>query len=127
MLLKHVGLTCSSEENADKFYRDLLGLKKSDPKTLASDLSKAIFNIEVQLEIINYMDQNTHFEVFITSLNEINSAQIAHQCLEIEYLSGFIDKCHALGVAVNVIPKGEKTLTFVKDFDGNLFEIKEST
>jgi len=44
MLLRHVGLICSSEENSDKFYQDLLGLNKSEPKTLPSDLSKAIFN-----------------------------------------------------------------------------------
>ncbi len=30
----------------------------------------------------------------------------------------------SLNVDIARIPKGDKTLTFIKDFDGNLFEIK---
>ena len=56
MLLKHAGLPCSTEENADKFYRDLLGLNKSEPKTLPSDLSKTIFNLDAELLMINYYE-----------------------------------------------------------------------
>jgi hypothetical protein len=28
-------------------------------------------------------------------------------------------------VEISQIPKGDKTLTFIKDYDGNLFEIKQ--
>jgi len=126
MLLKHAGLTCSTEENADKFYRDLLGLNKSAPKTLPADLSKAIFNLEADLPIVNYLDENIHFEVFITNRVGSHSEPIAHLCLEVDDLSDFIDKCRSMSVDVARIPKGDKTLTFIKDFDGNLFEITQS-
>jgi hypothetical protein len=33
MILRHVALTCSSENNADGFFKNLLGLEKSEPKT----------------------------------------------------------------------------------------------
>jgi catechol 2,3-dioxygenase-like lactoylglutathione lyase family enzyme len=125
MLLRHVGLICSSEENSDKFYQDLLGLNKSEPKTLPSDLSKAIFNLDAELPIINYMDRNVYFEIFITSENKRNNLNIEHLCLEVDDLTGFIDKCRSLNVEITQIPKGDKTLTFIKDFDGNLFEIKD--
>jgi catechol 2,3-dioxygenase-like lactoylglutathione lyase family enzyme len=125
MLLRHVGLICSSEENSDKFYQDLLGLNKSEPKTLPSDLSKAIFNLDAELPIINYMDRNVYFEIFITSENKSNNLKIEHLCLEVDDLTGFIDKCRSLNVEITQIPKGDKTLTFIKDFDGNLFEIKD--
>jgi catechol 2,3-dioxygenase-like lactoylglutathione lyase family enzyme len=125
MLLRHVGLICSSEENSDKFYQDLLGLNKSEPKTLPSDLSKAIFNLDAELPIINYMDRNVYFEIFITSENKSNNLNIEHLCLEVDDLTGFIDKCRSLNVEITQIPKGDKTLTFIKDFDGNLFEIKD--
>lgn len=124
MLLKHVGLACRSVENSDKFYRDLLGLNKSEPKTLAPDLSKAIFNLEAELQIINYQDEKLHFEVFITGMIDPKSSQIAHQCLEVDALPDFIEKCRILNVEISQISKGDKTLTFIKDFDGNLFEIK---
>ncbi|CAB1055526.1 hypothetical protein D1BOALGB6SA_259 [Olavius sp. associated proteobacterium Delta 1] len=125
MLLKHAGLTCSTEDNADKFYRDLLGLKKSEPKSLSADLSQAIFNLDAELQMINYMDDNIHFEIFITNQLSTSQRQIEHLCLEVDDLTGFIEKCRSLQVVVALIPKGDKTLTFIKDFDGKLFEIKQ--
>ena len=124
MLLKHVGLACSTEDHADTFYRDLLGLTKSEPKTLPSDLSIAIFNLDAELQLINYTNENIHFEIFISDQIDTPPSRIAHQCLEVKNLPEFIDRCRNLGVEVAMIPKGEKTLTFIKDFDGNLFEIK---
>ena len=123
MFLKHVGLTCSTEDNADRFYRDLLGLNKSEPKTLSSDLSRAIFNLDADLLLINYKNENIHFEIFVSDQFDSIADRIAHQCLEIKDLSEFISKCRLMGVEVALIPKGDKTLTFIKDFDGNLFEL----
>jgi hypothetical protein len=125
MLLKHTGLTCSTEYNADKFYRDLLGLNKSVPKTLPADLSKAIFNIDAELQMINYMDDNIHVEIFIANLSSTSQRPIEHLCLAVDDLAGFIEKCRCMQVEVALIPKGDKTLTFIKDFDGNLFEIQQ--
>ena len=125
MLLRHAGLTCSTEDNADKFYRDLLGLNKSEPKKLPSDLSKAIFNLEAELQMINYMDEHVHFEIFVTNQPSAAQRPIEHLCLEVDDLTGFIEKCRRMQVAVALIPKGDKTLTFIKDFDGNLFEVTQ--
>jgi catechol 2,3-dioxygenase-like lactoylglutathione lyase family enzyme len=124
MVLRHVGLTCGSEDNADRFYKDLLGLEKSESKTLPASLSKSIFNIDSELVIINYLDQDVHFEIFIAAGSIRNPRQIEHLCLEVGDLNEFLNKCNILGVEVAQIPKGDKTLIFVKDFDGNLFEIK---
>jgi len=71
------------------------------------------------------MDRNVYFEIFITSENKSNNLKIEHLCLEVDDLTGFIDKCRSLNVEITQIPKGDKTLTFIKDFDGNLFEIKD--
>ena len=69
MILQHVALTCSSEEKADKFYQDLLGLQKSEPKIIPPALSKALFDINSELKIINYLDENLHFEIFFSDQN----------------------------------------------------------
>ena len=124
MLVKHVGLTCSSEENSDKFYQVLLGLNKLDSKTLPAELSRAIFNIDAELHIINYEDENLHFEIFIGRQYINCGPQIAHLCLEVENLHGFIEKSRSMNLAIKQIPKGDKILTFIEDYDGNLFEIK---
>jgi len=123
MLLRHVALTCSSEANSDKFYKDLLGLNKLEPKVLPSELSKAIFNLGTELRIINYLDEDLHFEIFLTNPIGNGARQIEHMCLEVDDLSGFMEKCRSLNVDITQIPKGDKTLTFIEDDDGNLFEI----
>lgn len=124
MHLKHVALTSSSEEKANNFYTELLGLHNAEPKTLPSELSKAIFNLDSELVMINYQGEHVHFEVFITGHNQGNSRKIDHTCIEVDNLEGFLEKCRRLNVDVSRIPKGDKTLIFIKDFDGNLFEIK---
>ena len=127
MYLKHVALTSSSEKKADAFYNNLLGLTKSEPQTLSLELSKAIFNLDTEMVMINYFKENVHFEIFITGHNEGdkgNSLKINHTCLEVDKLEVFLEKCLSLNIDIARIPKGDKTLTFIKDFDGNLFEIK---
>jgi catechol 2,3-dioxygenase-like lactoylglutathione lyase family enzyme len=123
MILRHLALTCSSEERSDKFYKSLLGLQKSDPKTIPADLSKALFDINSELKIINYQDDFLHFEIFITRHNTSGIRRIEHVCLEVVDLAEFLEKCRTLQVKIVQVPRGEKVLTFVSDDDGNLFEI----
>ena len=124
MLLRHVALTCSSEKKSDRFYKDLLGLQKSEPKILPVALSRAIFNIVAELVMINYRNEQVHFEIFITDHSVNHSRQVEHTCLEVDDLPDFIKKCNERGIDISQIPKGDRILTFIRDFDGNLFEIK---
>jgi len=124
MLLRHVALTCSSEKKSDRFYKNLFGLEKSGPKILPTALSIAIFNLDSELMMINYRDEHVHFEIFITGHSMNDGRQVEHACLEVDNLQNFLKKCRNLGVEVSQIPKGDRTLTFIRDYDGNLFEIK---
>ena len=125
MILRHVALTCGSEKKSDRFYKDLLGLHRSEPKILPAALSRAIFNIDAELVMINYRNEQVHFEIFITGHSVNRSRQVGHTCLEVDDLPGFIKKSNELSVDISQIPKGDRTLTFIRDFDGNLFEIKQ--
>ncbi len=127
MNLKHVGLVCSSEGNADRFFSELLGLNKEEPKILPADLSDAIFNIDSDLTVINYKNGNTHFEVFITDLANNPSRQIGHACFEVDDRDAFVDRCRKSKVEIIQVPKGDKILLFISDDDNNLFEIVSST
>ena len=124
MLLRHVALTCSSEKKSDRFYKDLLGLQKSEPKILPVALSRDIFNIVAELVMINYRNEQVHFEIFITDHSVNHGRQVEHTCLEVDDLPDFIKKCNERGIDISQIPKGDRILTFIRDFDGNLFEIK---
>jgi len=124
MILRHVALTCSSERKSDRFYNNLLGLEKLEPKILPKRLAKAIFDVDSELLMINYRGEDVHFEIFITGNSKCSAKAIGHVCIEIDNLEVFLKKCDGLVVEVLRIPKGDRLLTFIRDFDGNLFEIK---
>jgi len=124
MILRHVALTCSSEINSDRIFKNLFGLQKSEPKILPRSLSEAIFNVDSALMMINYRNDQVHFEIFITRQPVHDNRKIDHVCLEVDDLQSFLKKCHDLDVEVFQIPKGDRTLSFIRDYDGHLFEIK---
>ena len=125
MNIKHVGLVSGSEKNADKFFGELLGLKKAELKTLPAALSQALFEVNSDLEVINYQNDQAHFEIFISGAHQSSQRPIPHVCLEVDDLPSFLQKCRLLDVQVLQIRKGDSQLTFIRDYDGNLFEIKE--
>ena len=124
MVVKHSGLVCKDEKNADKFYRDLLGLTKSEPKILQKDLSQKIFDIHSELKMINYTSDDVHFEIFIYNQEKNKTGIIEHICLEMDEREKFLSKCESMGIKVNKIQKEQKTLIFIWDFDYHLYEIK---
>ena len=125
MLLKHVALECSSEEVADRFYKNLLGLRKMPSKIIPSALSKKIFNLDIEYKVTIYMDDSTQFEIFVSNQKRPKDKRVEHVCLEVDELASFLKKCKDLEVKIIQIARGESYLTFISDYDGNLFEIKE--
>ena len=125
MDLLHVALTSSSEDRADVFYVDLLGLKKAEPKILAAEISRAIFGIAHELTVINYTGEGAHFEVFVCPAAPAPVRRIEHACIAVENLPELLRRCETSQVEIIRVPRGESLITFVKDADGNLFEIKE--
>lgn len=125
MRLKHVGLVCSSEENCDRFYGKLLGLEKIGSKTVTPDMARQIFNLDFEYKIVNYASDTLHFEIFIDEHKAYDDRRIDHICLEFENLEAFLNTCRKLNVTLSEIPRGDVMLRFARDFDGNLFELKE--
>ncbi len=125
MDLLHVALSASSEDRADRFYVGLLGLKKAEPKILAADISRAIFGIDRETMVINYIGGAARFEVFVSPAAPTPIRRVEHTCIAVENLPEFLRKCETLQVEVIRVPKGESLITFIKDADGNQFEVKE--
>lgn len=123
MKLQHVALCSSSEEKADKFYKNLLGLSKMTPKILSDSLSEAIFNIPAEFTIVNYQNDTLRFEIFIHRAYPINKTPVAHTCIEVPDRKAFLEKCREMNVMIREITKEDKIVTFISDYDGNLFEV----
>lgn len=126
MKLSHTSAVCSSQENADRFYEGILGLAKTKEFSIDKDLTKKIFDIECDCQIIVYSNENLAVEVFIPDMKlQKKKPAFDHLCLEVEDREKFLRLCAAEGVTVKRIPKGDKELYFIKDYDNNLFEIKD--
>jgi len=124
MDLLHVALTSISEARADRFYVDLLGLRKAEPKILAAEIGRALFGVDRELTVINYIGGAAHFEVFVCRAAATPVRRIEHACIAVENLPEFLRKCEKVQVEIIRVPKGESLITFIRDADGNLFEIK---
>jgi catechol 2,3-dioxygenase-like lactoylglutathione lyase family enzyme len=126
MRLHHVGLTCSSQENADRFYGGLLPLQKIKTTTLSEGLAGQIFDTAQECQIILYANETFAVEVFVPASPSGKRAPFVHLCLEVESREEFVERCQDMALPVKRIERGDSALTFIEDFDGNLFEIKET-
>ena len=121
--LNHVALECSDKEKAKTFFTAILGIPLTKTFTVSAVLSEAIFGIKEHVDVDVYDNRQTRFEVFITKTAKPSNYE--HICIEIDDKQTFINRCKIHGIEPMIIQKDGKNLLFVKDFSGNLFEIKE--
>ncbi len=119
----HVALQYSDRKKADIFFNKILGLSLDKSFSLSKDLSKDIFGISQEVIVEVYKNDAACFEVFITDIQTDYSFE--HTCIEIENKVEFLKTCKSYGIDPIFVKKGDKTLLFIKDFSGYLFEIKE--
>lgn len=123
MDLIHIGLVSSSEETADRFFGELLGLEKTRKSRLPREVTKGLFGVDQDCEIAYYGTGSLVFEVFLTGWSEPKERRISHTCIEVADHPGFLARCREMGYELREVPKGDKVIVFLADTDGNLFEI----
>lgn len=121
--LLHVGLQNETEEQARLFYTTVLGCKVKKTFTLEEKLAKEIFGVNGSLKAIQFQGDSSVFEVFI--LKPPTVASTMHVCIEVADLDSFLLKCRRYEITPRIIHREQKTLYFISDFSGNLFEVKE--
>ncbi len=125
MRLHHAALVSSSETNADKFYEDVLKLKKIKTTVLKRELALSIFKIDAECSLLLYGNDNFAIEVFVPNRIPFNKEPFRHLCLEVEDREEFLARCRSAGLDINLVPRGDTQICFVQDLDGNLFEVKQ--
>jgi hypothetical protein len=63
------------------------------------------------------------FEVFVGAFPP-QAPQVNHVCLKVADLEAFLTACREIGAQVIRAPKGDKVVIFIRDLDGNAFEVK---
>ncbi len=125
MDLIHVGLACSSEENANHFFGYLLGLPMTRRSSLPEDLAIRLFGIEERCEILYFGNDAIMFEIFLTGWAEQTPRKVSHACIEVENREELLERAATSGYEVREAPRQDESVFFLSDRDGNLFEVKE--
>lgn len=122
-IIQHVALQFNDKKQAEIFFTKILGLSLIKNFTLPTELSDEIFGIKEEVEAAVYGNDHTCFEVFITK-NQ-SKPVYEHVCIEINNKEEFVERCEKFNIETKFVKKGLKTLLFIKDYAGNLYEVKE--
>jgi hypothetical protein len=127
MKIEHIAVGYNSEAEADKFFIQMLGLKKIRSKSVTEDLMKEFFGVKGEYKFVVYGSNLTRFEVFITNDKSRVQDIFTHICLLIENRDEFIKKASIMGYNVIKVPRRENNgfYLFIRDAFHNLYEIKE--
>ncbi len=126
MKIEHIAVSSNSEEEADEFFMHLLELKKERDFVVPEDLMEQFFNIKKAQRIIRYENEDLSVEAFITDDKNQALDRFTHTCLIVEDRIRLIERAKELNFEVIQVPRknSEGFYLFLKDFYGNLFEIK---
>jgi len=123
MRFLHMGFAAKSEGAVDRFYRDLCGLSEVKRFTVSAELMDSLFGLARETEAVVFAAGDATLEVFLVDDAPPLPAP-AHGALGVDDVEAFAARAREAGFPVTVAPKGDGTVTFVSDADGNRFEIK---
>jgi catechol 2,3-dioxygenase-like lactoylglutathione lyase family enzyme len=124
MVFDHIGIVNKSEEEALRFYHDILGLEKIKDSVSTADLSEQLFSISRDIKMVVFSKGSVKVEVFILPGFSHPSPNIPHLGLQIENLDQLLERAKQAGARVITGKRGGKTVYFIQDFSGNLIEVK---
>jgi catechol 2,3-dioxygenase-like lactoylglutathione lyase family enzyme len=125
-MLQHIGLQTSSKENARSVFNGIFGMKEVRTFSINRDINKAFFGKDVPCDILVFRGENIDAEVFINeSAISSSNDRYDHICMLVSDLNDTIARCKKSALEIIQHATPDKTITFMKDKDGNLYELKE--
>ena len=124
MQLNHVGIINKNEEQVLKFYVDFLGLEKTKESFLAPALSEQLFSVSKELKVLVVENEGIKIEVFISDFQPENP-NFTHFAVMVDSLSELTERAKQFDAEVIIGKHKDKTVYFLKDFSGNLIEVKQ--
>jgi hypothetical protein len=121
-IIQHVAMQYKNRKQAETFFTKILGIPFIKTFTVSKELSDSIFGLKEEVIVDVYSDEKAYFEIFITKIKRKHGFE--HIGLEIKDKEEFIKRCKSYDIEPLYVKKGEKILLFIKDYAGNIFEIK---
>ena len=126
MELNHIGITNKSEDQAVRFYQDFLGLEKTREILLAPELSEQLFSLYQEIKALVFEKPGVKIEVFISDFQHADPNFI-HFGLMLDNFAEITEMAQRSHIELIIGKHKEKTVYFLKDFSGNLIEIKQKS
>ncbi len=126
MKIEHFAVSSNNEEDSDRFFIELLAMKKERAFVVSDDLMEQFFGVRKEQKIVRYGNDEVSVEAFITNDNSKVIDKFTHICLIIEEREKFMEKAKELNFEVKKVPRKNTDgfYLFLKDHFGNLYEIK---
>jgi catechol 2,3-dioxygenase-like lactoylglutathione lyase family enzyme len=125
MLINHIGVVNRSDREAVSFYKGFLGLEKTREFIVAPELSSQLFSVTREIPCLVFEKAKIKIEVFIDPDFILPSPNVSHIGFWVDNVEQLIEDAAANNVEVITGSHQQKTVYFVKDFSGNLIEIKQ--
>ena len=123
MKFEHVALTINDPLEVDRFYEEILGLRKEREFNLEANLAGTIFGIHQRTSVYQLRNEGLMMELFLTPSS--TETGFRHICLSFENREEILRKVQEKGYECIRQERTHSDLVFIKDNSGNLFEIKE--
>ena len=127
MKVEHIAIASNSEEDSDKFFVTLLGLKKSRSFIVSADKMEQFFGVSKEQNVIRYDNANISVEVFITDDDSKARDLFTHSCLLVDNRDELVRRAREMKFQVIQVPRtdSDSYYLFIKDNFQNIYEIKE--
>ncbi len=124
--IDHIAVSSNTEGDSDRFFIELLEMKKERTFVVSDDLMEQFFGVRKEQKIVRYGNDEVSVESFIIDDNNPTIDKFTHTCLIIENRENLIEKAKQLNFEVIKVPRknSDSFYLFLKDSYGNLFEIK---
>jgi hypothetical protein len=124
--IEHFAVSSNTEEDSDRFFIELLDMKKERSFIVSNDLMEKFFGVRKEQKIVRYGNEVVSVETFITNDNSKVIDKFTHICLIIEDREKLIEKAKEFNFKVIKVPRknSDGFYLFLKDYFGNLYEIK---
>ena len=123
MKFLHSAVQMTKLENAKFFFEGILHLKSVRTYTLDEKLSEEIFGVKENYDVLFYALENGFIEVFIGK--KFPYVGLSHIALALRNREEIINSARKFGLWVYEKERtGKDKLVFIKDPDGNLYELK---
>ena len=121
----HAAATFRSEETAEAIFGGLFGLPRIKTFDVGPDLCGTLFGIERGARIIQYDAGAAAFEVFVDPAAPPPAPRFEHIAVEVADREHTLSRAAGMGMEVRRFVAGGKEVVFLRDGDGNLYEIKQ--